>query len=76
MATLILLNIQGVASELPATFMLTESFDEVIEKIFPTRQAASALEERTNFVFTQTNGNRLFVHRNSVMTVEENVEEE
>jgi hypothetical protein len=75
MATLILLNIQGVGSDKPADYMLKESFDEVIEKVFPTRQAASALEERTNFVFTQTSGERLFVHRNSIVTVEENVEE-
>lgn len=75
MATLILLNVQGAGSDQPASYLLSESFDEVIEKLFPTRQAASALEERSNFVFAQTNGERLFVHRNSIMTVEENIEE-
>lgn len=76
MATRITLDVQKFDEPLAASFLVKEDFDDVIEKIFPTRQAASAMEERGNFVFTEVGGSRIFVHRSTIKFVEENVEVE
>lgn len=52
-------------------FELADSFDTVIERIYPTQQPSSALENRANLTHEKTDGDRVLIPAHHVAWVEE-----
>lgn len=76
MTTRLLLTCLGPSGEEPASHVVTETFDEVLEKIWPLTSPSTALEGRAKHIYTKTNGARVAIHPNLIGTIEEHMEEE
>lgn len=59
-----------------ATFDVEETYDQVVDKLFPLTAESSALEARANWYYTKTDGGRVFIPRQWVLSAEELVEDE
>ncbi len=74
MATKLTLHISLKGSEQSGEVLVSETYDEVLNKLWPLQQASSALEFRQEMMYTKPDGDRLTIHKNSIIMVEENGE--
>ena len=79
MATKITTNIAGdVEAGKSQVFYVAETFDECMDKIYPTSSPGSAIEARGNMVFRHylDSEKRLTIHGQYIAFIEENCEPE
>ena len=69
--TLIYISIQDTNGDGSTVVQVGETFDTVIEKIFPTSQATAALEERERYTFHMAEGHRTMIHPANIYRVDE-----
>jgi hypothetical protein len=53
-----------------------DDFDTIIEKLLPSRQPSSALEDRQRFLYTKADGDRAWIPPVAITYVGENEEPE
>jgi hypothetical protein len=69
--TKILMAVQSEEGGGSSVIEVSETFDEVMNKIQPLNQPSSSLEMRENLTFHKEDGNRIWLVPNHVVRVEE-----
>lgn len=76
MTTRLTLTIAGSESGIGKTIDVSESYDEVLNKVVPISPPSSAEGHQINFTYNKADGSgRVLVHPNLIGTAEENPEE-
>lgn len=76
MATRIVLVTQGPNEEGGHQEIVQENFDQVLQQVFPLSAPSSALEEQANRIYTDLEGNRVYIHQQYIGWFNEDYEEE
>lgn len=77
MATKLTLVVAGDIPGASAKVLVEESFDDVLDKAYPTMPAQTSIEERGRRVFNKSDGSgRVLIPSGNIAWVEENAEEE
>lgn len=75
MPTKITLGLDSLGKDGPTQIVVQEDFDTCIERFWPTSQPSSALEARTNNVFTTLDDKRILIKTPSIIMIEEDWED-
>lgn len=74
MATKIVMGMDAIGKDGAREILVSENFDEVLEKYWPLQQPGSTLEGRTNALFTTLDGKRVLIKIPSIVLIEEDAE--
>lgn len=77
MATMLTLVIAGDEPGASKKVFVEESFDDVIEKVYPIQSAMTGMEARARRVFTKADGTgRVLIPEGNIAWVSENVDDD